>query len=117
YDNQRIHRAIPGFLIQFGDPQSRDLARRDLWGRGAAAASGTPIGVAEITKKRTHQAGAVGGAHMGDPAAAGSQIYITPARRSDLDRQYVVFGQLVEGEEVLPRLQVGDEIKRVFVRQ
>ena len=116
YDGQRVHRALAGFLVQFGDPQSRDLALRDHWGRGDAASSGSPIGVAEITKKRTHQAGAVGVAHMGNPAKGDSQIYITLAPRPDLDGQYAVFGRVIEGADVPATLQVGDEIRRVYVR-
>ncbi len=117
YDGQRVHRALPGFVVQFGDPQSRDPAKRDVWGRGAAAASGRPIGVAEITKKRIHKRGAVGIAHMGNPAKGDSQIYITLAPRPDLDGRYAVFGQVTAGEDVLAQLQVGDEIRRVYVRQ
>jgi peptidyl-prolyl cis-trans isomerase B (cyclophilin B) len=117
YDRQRVHRAIPGFVVQFGDPQTRDPGRRDLWGRGAAASSGTAIGVAEIAKKRTNVLGAVGVAHMGVPADADSQIYITLAPRPDLDGQYAVFGHLVEGEDVPAMLQVGDEIIRAYVRE
>jgi cyclophilin family peptidyl-prolyl cis-trans isomerase len=117
YDGQRVHRALPGFVVQFGDPQSRDPAKRDVWGRGAAAASGRPIGAAEITRKRVHRRGAVGIAHLGDPAKGDSQIYITLAPRPDLDGRYVVFGQVIAGEDVTVRLQVGDEIRRVYVRQ
>jgi cyclophilin family peptidyl-prolyl cis-trans isomerase len=117
YDGQRVHRALPGFVVQFGDPQSRDLAKRDVWGRGAAAASGQPIGAAEITRKRVHKRGAVGIAHMGDPVKGDSQIYITLAPRPDLDGRYAVFGQVIAGEDVTVRLQVGDEIRRVYVRQ
>jgi peptidyl-prolyl cis-trans isomerase B (cyclophilin B) len=116
YDGQRIHRALPGFIVQFGDPQTRDLSLRDRWGRGAAASSGTPIGVAEIAKKRLNQTGAVGIAHMGNPAKGDSQIYITLAPRSDLDGQYAVFGHVIEGAEVPGLLQVGDEIRRVYIR-
>lgn len=116
YDGQRVHRALPGFLIQFGDPQTRDLSLRDRWGRGTAASSATPIGVAEISKKHLHQAGAVGVAHMGNPAKGDSQIYITLAPRPDLDGQYAVFGHVIEGEDVPGSLQVGDEIRRVYVR-
>jgi len=116
YDGQRVHRAVPGFIVQFGDPQSRDPAKRDVWGRGAAAASGRPIGVAEITKKRIHKRGAVGIAHMGNPVEADSQIYVTLAPRPDLDGHYAVFGQVSAGEDVLVQLQVGDEIRRVYVR-
>ena len=117
YDGQRIHRVQPGFVVQFGDPQTRDLAKRDVWGRGEAAGSGTPIGVAEVSAKRLHLAGAVGVAHTGDPARGDSQIYITLARRPDLDGQYAVFAQLVDGDDVIARLAVGDEITRVYVQE
>lgn len=117
YDGQRIHRALPAFVVQFGDPQTRDLTKRARWGRGAAASSGTPIGLTEISPKRRHQAGAVGVSHMGDPAKADSQIYVTLAPRPDLDGQYTVFAHVVEGEDVPARLQIGDEIRRAFVRE
>jgi len=117
YDGQRVHRAVPGFIIQFGDPQTRDISKRDSWGRGPAASSGTPIGVAEISKRRVHEAGAVGVAHMGDPSKADSQIYITLAPRRDLDGQYTVFGRVIEGEDVPGRLRAGDQIKRVYLRE
>jgi len=117
YDGQRVHRVVPGFVVQFGDPQSRDPAKRDVWGRGADAASGRPIGAAEITKKRIHKRGAVGVAHMGNPVKADSQIYITLTPRPDLDGRYAVFGQVSAGDDVLAQLQMGDEIRRVYVRQ
>ena len=116
YDGQRFHRAVPGFLVQFGDPASRDLRARERWGLGRDASSGTPVGVAEITKRRPNLQGAVGLAHMGEPAKGDSQIYITLERRADLDGQYAVFGQVVEGADVLTRLQVGDEIRRAYIR-
>src|SRR5204863_298110 len=68
YDGQRVHRAIPGFLIQWGDPQSRDPSKEAVWGRGPAASSGSPIGAAEMSKKRTHSKGAVALSHPGNPA-------------------------------------------------
>ena len=116
YDGQRIHRAIPGFVVQFGDPQTRDLSTRSLWGRGAAAASGKPIGAAEITRRRLHVKGAVAMAHLGDPARADSQIYVTLANRPDLDGQYAVFGQVLDGMAVVESLQIGDVITRASVR-
>jgi cyclophilin family peptidyl-prolyl cis-trans isomerase len=116
YNGQRIHRALPGFIVQFGDPQTKDLALQALWGRGAAATSGKPIGAAEITKKRTNRRGAVGMAHQGLPEKADSQIYVTLADRKDLDGRYAVFGQLVEGLDVPALLEVGDSIVRAFVK-
>lgn len=116
YDGQRVHRALSGFVVQFGDPQTRDPDTRRVWGRGRAAASGKPVGVAEITKRRAHKQGAVAMAHMGDPARADSQIYVTLENRPDLDGRYAVFGQVVEGGDVPSRLQVGDLITRVYIR-
>src|SRR4029077_7789604 len=54
YDGQRIHRAVPGFLVQWGDPRSRDTEKEADWGRGPEATSGQRIGAAEISKKRLH---------------------------------------------------------------
>ena len=116
YDGQRVHRVVPGFVAQFGDPQTRDLDKQPVWGRGVEASSGSPIGVAEVTLKRKNVALAVGLAHAGEPAQADSQLYIMLEARPELDGQYAVIGQVVEGEDVPARLQVGDEIKRVYVR-
>ena len=115
YDGQRIHRALPGFVVQWGDPQSRDVSRQGDWGRGVAASSGTPIGISEMTKKRLHTKGAVGVAHTGLPALADSQIYVTLADRPDLNGKYTVFGHVISGDEVLERLQVGDVIRRMYL--
>ena len=117
YDGQRVHRAVPGFLVQFGDPQTRDPEKRALWGRGAEASSGKPIGVAETSLKHKNVALAVGLAHMGEPAQADSQLYIMLDTRPELDGQYVVIGQVIEGEDVPAKLQVGDQLRRVFVRE
>ena len=116
YDGQRVHRATAGFVVQFGDPQTRDASARALWGRGAAAGSGKPVGAAEINGRRLHLRGAVGMAHMGDPAKADSQFYVTLANRPDLDGQYAVFGQVTQGQDVVEALQVGDQVARVYIK-
>jgi cyclophilin family peptidyl-prolyl cis-trans isomerase len=116
YDGQHVHRAEPGFVVQWGDPRSRDLSRRAEWGRGPEASSGHPIGVGEMTKKRLHTKGAVAVAHQGLPSQADSQIYVTLADRKDLDGRYTVFGHLVSGDDVVATLQAGDEIRRMYVR-
>lgn len=117
YDGQRVHRALPGFVVQWGDPRSRDLAQESEWGRGDAASSGTPIGAAEMSKKHLHIRGAVGMAHQGDAAKADSQIYVTLADRPDLNGRYVVFGRIISGEDVPARLQKGDLIQRMYVKE
>jgi len=114
YDGQRFHRAEPDFLIQVGDPASRDTSRREWWGRGG---SGTPIGVAEITKKRRQLRGAVAMAHTGtDPRSADSQFYILLADHPDLDAKYAVFGRVIGGLDIADRIQVGDVLKKASVR-
>lgn len=117
YDGQRIHRALPGFLVQWGDPQSRDLAREADWGRGAGASSGHPIGASELRRKRLHTRGAVAMAHQGNPALADSQIYVTLADRPDLDNRYTVFGHVVSGDDVPSRLERGDLIRKMYVKE
>jgi cyclophilin family peptidyl-prolyl cis-trans isomerase len=117
YDGQRVHRAIPGVLVQWGDPQSRDLGKEADWGRGPEASSGQPIGAAEISKNRLHVAGAVAMAHPGSPAAADSQMYVTLAKRADLDGYYTVFGRVIAGGEVPATIERGDVITRMYVRE
>lgn len=116
YNGQRIHRVEPNFIIQMGDPQTRDMTKRDLWGRGSASGSGKPVGVAEISKKRTHKKGAVGMAHAGNAALADSQFYITKRATPTLDGRYVVFGQVIAGMDVVEKVEVGDVIKRMYVK-
>jgi cyclophilin family peptidyl-prolyl cis-trans isomerase len=114
YDGQRFHRADPDFVIQAGDPASRDVSRQDWWGRGG---SGTPIGVAEITKKRLHVRGAVGMGHSGDARTADSQFYVTLRAAPELDGKYTVFGRVIKGMDVALRIQRGDELTRAYVKE
>jgi len=116
YDGQRIHRAEPNFVVQFGDPRSREIDLRDVWGRGVDAGSGRIVGAAELAGRLSHTMGTVGLAHMGIPARADSQIYITLADRPELDGRYAIVGRLVAGHDVLSRLQVGDVVRRMYVR-
>ncbi len=116
YNGQRIMRVDPGFVVQFGDPQTRDMSRRDWWGRGFSAGSGKAIGVAEFSKKRTHVRGAVAMAHSGDATTADSQMYITLAPQPKLDGKHTVIGRVLSGMDVVARLQVTDMIKKVTVK-
>ena len=117
YDGQRFHRAIPGFVVQWGDPQTRSVEKTADWGKGDAASSGTPVGVTEMNRKRLHAKGAVAMAHPGDPAKADSQIYVTLADRPDLNGKYAVFGRIIAGADVPARIQKGDVITRMYVRE
>ncbi len=114
YNGQRFHRAEPNFLIQIGDPVSRDVSREAWWGRQSA---GKPIGVAEITKKRRHGVGAVSMAYPGtDRAAADSQFFITRRAAPELDGKYTVFGKVLKGMDVVAKIQRGDVLKRASLK-
>ena len=113
YNGQRFHRDEPGFLVQVGDPVTRDVSRESWWGRQG---SGKAIGVAEITKKRKHGVGAVGMGHSGDPRGADSQFYITRRVAPELDGKYTVFGHVIKGMDVVNKLQKGDILKRAYLK-
>lgn len=87
YNGQRVHRVVKGFVVQFGDPQSRDMTKRDRWGTQGRS---KPIGAGEFSPKRTHERGAVAIAHMGDAKVGDSQMYITlaPTPRLNTARPY-----------------------------
>jgi cyclophilin family peptidyl-prolyl cis-trans isomerase len=112
YNGHRVHRVAPGFVVQFGDPLSRDMSKKDMWGTGG---SFNIIGVLEAHPKRTHVLGAVAVAHPGDPRQGDSQIYITLAPVHRLDGDYTVIGQVLAGMDVVRALQVPDVIRRVTV--
>jgi cyclophilin family peptidyl-prolyl cis-trans isomerase len=118
YNGLRVHRVVPGFVVQFGDPLTRDMTKKALWGSGG---SGRTVGVAEISPKRPHKLGAVALAHTGDPKDADSQIYIClngPARYQDLVQgKYAVIGQVISGMDVVQKLQVPDVIRRAIVKE
>jgi cyclophilin family peptidyl-prolyl cis-trans isomerase len=114
YNGQRFHRAEPKFVIQIGDPQSRDMSKQDWWGRSGY---GKPIGVAEITKKRRHLRGAVAMAHTGDPRMADSQFYITLRAAPELDPKHTVFGRVITGLGVIDRIVKGDMLKKASVKE
>lgn len=116
YNGQRVHRVAKNFVVQFGDPQTRDMTKKDLWGRGPAAGSGKPIGVAEPHRNRPHKLGSVAMAHAGNPAQADSQIYVTLRPTPELNGKYTVFGQVIAGMDVAQKIEIGDVIKRAAVR-
>jgi cyclophilin family peptidyl-prolyl cis-trans isomerase len=114
YNGQRFHRAERNFVIQIGDPQSRNMTYQDYWGRGG---SGKPIGVAEVTKKRTHLRGAVGMGHSGSAANADSQFYITLRPAPELDGKYTVFGRVISGMDVAAKIVKTDVLKKASVKE
>jgi cyclophilin family peptidyl-prolyl cis-trans isomerase len=113
YRGQRFHRVEPNFLIQIGDPASRDFTKRARWGQGG---SGQAIGVAEIVRTRRHVRGAVGLAHAGRPERADSQFYIMRGARPGLDGKYTIVGRVIAGMDVVDKTELNDMVRRAFVK-
>lgn len=104
YDGLRFHRVIPGFMIQGGDPLSKEDSLMMRWGTGGP---GYTI-PAEISGEFHHKKGALAAARMGDMAnprraSSGSQFYIVQSEEGcmHLDGQYTVYGEVIEGLEVI----------------
>lgn len=107
YDGVRFHRVIEGFMIQTGDPYSRDTAKVDLWGQGGPEYT-VP---AEFVNQYWHKKGAIAAARKGDlanpkKASSGSQFYIVHDENAclHLDGQYSIFGEVIDGLEVIDRI-------------
>lgn len=114
YNGLRFHRAEPKFVVQVGDPQTRNMQLQEWWGRSG---SGKPIGVAEITKKRRHVRGAVAMAYAGtDPRAADSQFYIALRELPEQNAKYTVFGRVISGMGIADRIQRGDILKKATIK-
>ena len=114
YNGMRFHRVEPKFLVQIGDPVSRDMSREAWWGRSPG--TGKPIGTAEFSKTRRHVAGAVAMAHAGDASLADTQFYILLRAAPDLDGKYTVFGRVTSGLEVAQKLRRADVLKRASLK-
>ena len=107
YDGLRFHRVIDGFMIQGGDPFSRDTAMINSWGTGGPNYT-IP---AEFVGEYHHKKGAIAAARKGDMAnpkksSSGSQFYIVQDEFgcSHLDGQYTVYGEVFDGIEVIDRI-------------
>ena len=108
YDGILFHRVIDGFMIQAGDPLSKDEAQKAAWGTGGP---GYTIPAEILPQKYNHKKGALAAARRGDAAnpyreSSGSQFYIVQNERScaQLDGAYTVFGEVIEGLPVIDKI-------------
>jgi peptidyl-prolyl cis-trans isomerase B (cyclophilin B) len=92
YNGTPFHRVIPGFMIQGGDPS----------GNGTGGPGYTIP--AEFTTKKKHVAGILSMARTSDPNSAGSQFFVMVAPSTHLDGQYSIFGEVVEGLDVVNKI-------------
>jgi cyclophilin family peptidyl-prolyl cis-trans isomerase len=118
YRGHRVHWVQPG-LVQMGDPFSRDMTKRTLWGTGGSGPglANRPIGVAE-TSKRPFVRGIVGLAYRSDrkPDTGDSQFFILRAANPPLTGKYAPLGRVITGMNVVDKIVESDIIKNVTVR-
>jgi len=100
YDGTTFHRVIPGFMIQGGDPNTKDpKGSRDRHGTGGPSHS-----VKAEFNDTPHKRGVVSMARSSDPNSAGSQFFVCVKDSAFLDRQYTAFGRVVRGMDVADKI-------------
>ena len=102
YDGTLFHRVIPGFMIQGGDPNTKDPNKKSQWGMGGPGHT-----IKAEFSSRSHLEGIVSMARATDPDSAGSQFFIVTSDNNteSLDRQYTVFGKVTEGMDVAHKIE------------
>ncbi len=116
YDGTCFHRVIKGFMIQGGDPNTKDESKQAQWGMG-----GPGYQIKAEFNDKPHVRGVLSMARSQDPNSAGSQFFICHGDPRFLDKQYTAFGKLIKGDDVLEKIattptQPGDRpVKRVNV--
>jgi peptidyl-prolyl cis-trans isomerase B (cyclophilin B) len=99
YDGTCFHRVIKGFMIQGGDPLTKDLKKEAMWGTGDPGYK-----IKAEFNERHHDRGVISMARSQNPDSAGSQFFICHGNPRFLDRQYTAFGKLIKGDDVLEKI-------------
>jgi len=99
YNGTIFHRIVKGFMIQGGDPNSKDPAKEESYGAG-----GPGYKVKAEFNDHSHERGVISMAREPDPDSAGSQFFICLAPVTRLDHQYTTFGNLIKGDDVLEKI-------------
>jgi len=99
YDGTAFHRIIKGFMIQGGDPLTKDPSQEAAWGTGHADER-----VKAEFNDRHHELGVISMARAADPDSASCQFFICLGATPQLDGKYTAFGKLIKGEDVLRKL-------------
>ena len=98
YNGTLFHRVIPGFMIHGGDPNTKN-GNKNTWGTGGPGHT-----IKAEFSSRSHHRGIVSMARAQDPNSAGSQFFIVTTDSTFLDRQYTVFGEVVEGIDIADKI-------------
>lgn len=123
YDGLKFHRYVPGFVIQGGCPNTRDMAPEDVAAGkpgpdGMPGTGGPGYRIREefsTNPNNSHVDGALAMARAQDPNSAGSQFYFCLGPQHMLDLGYTVFGTTIEGLDVISSLRAGDVINSVRI--
>jgi peptidyl-prolyl cis-trans isomerase B (cyclophilin B) len=99
YDGTAFHRIIKGFMIQGGDPLTKDASKEEAWGTGDPGYK-----IKAEFNDRKHVKGVLSMARGGHPDSAGSQFFIVLDAAPFLDNKYTGFGKLIKGEDVLEKI-------------
>jgi peptidyl-prolyl cis-trans isomerase B (cyclophilin B) len=99
YDGTCFHRVIKGFMIQGGDPLTKDESKQSQWGTG-----GPGYQIKAEFNDKAHLRGVLSMARSQDPNSAGSQFFICHGEPRFLDKQYTAFGKLIKGDDVLEKI-------------
>ena len=99
YDGTIFHRIVKGFMVQGGDPNSKDSAKEDAYGQG-----GPGYEIKAEFNNHSHDLGVLSMARGPNPDSAGSQFFICLAPVRRLDGQYTTFGKLIKGDDVLEKI-------------
>lgn len=105
YNGTIFHRVIPGFMIQGGDPNTKDSLKKDTYGQGGPKdEKGNPITLKAEFSDIPHKRGIVSMARAAEPDTAGSQFFIVVEDSRFLDRKYSVFGEVTRGIGVADKI-------------
>src|SRR5260370_5276186 len=99
YDGTIFHRIVKGFMIQGGDPNSKDAGKESSYGEG-----GPGYKIKAEFNDHSHERGIISMARSSDPDSAGSQFFICLAPVPRLDHQYTTFLKLIKGDDVLEKI-------------
>jgi len=99
YNGTIFHRIVKGFMIQGGDPNSKDAGKESSYGQG-----GPGYKIKAEFNDHSHERGIMSMARSSDPDSAGSQFFICLAPVPRLDHQYTTFGKLIKGDDVLEKI-------------
>ena len=110
YNGTLFHRVVKDFVVQGGDPLTKDPKNAYIWGNaGKVDAKGNPVTLKPEFNDTSHRRGIVSMARSSAPDSASSQFFVVLKDYPSLDRQYTVFGEVVKGMDVVDRIAAASD--------